>query len=93
MEVYSGAVARALFYNATGNNWLALAVLLGGSWLALRGRPAHRLGQADVLVLALLASLAARCVVFPELSDRIYLPTIAMLAMLVAERWGTRAAA
>jgi hypothetical protein len=93
-EAYARAVAGALLFNATGNNWLALAVLLGGGWLVLRDRPEHRLGQPDVLVLALLASLAARCAVFPELSDRIYLPTIAMLALLVAERWGakTRAA-
>jgi hypothetical protein len=90
LAAYLGAVVRALFFNATGNNWLALAVLLGGSWLVLRERPVERLGQPDLLVLALLASLAARCAIFPELSDRIYLPSIAMLALLVAERWGAR---
>jgi hypothetical protein len=92
VEAYTGAIGRGLFLNATTQNWPWLALLLSGAWLALLDRPVHRLRQPDVLFLALIASLAARCVIFPEPADRVYMPTIMMLAMLVAERWGVQMA-
>jgi hypothetical protein len=43
-----------------------------------------------VLFVALVLSLAARCVIFPLPEARLYLPTMMMIIMLVAERWSPR---
>ncbi|HYD24233.1 MAG TPA: hypothetical protein VEB68_05515 [Croceibacterium sp.] len=86
LDAYLRAFARANYGNLATQGWPALALLLAACWLLLRERWADR--QADLLFAALLLSLAARCVVFPMPDDRLYLPTVMMLAMLVAERWG-----
>ena len=65
-------------------------MLLAACWLSLRARQERQLDQADGLFLALILSMAARCVVFPMPDDRLYLPTIIMMALLIVERWGTQ---
>jgi hypothetical protein len=87
IEAYLAAVRGAWLTSATERHWPFLILLLGAVWLALRDRPTERIRQADVLVGGLMLSVAARCVIFPLPDERLYLPTIMMLAMLVAERW------
>jgi hypothetical protein len=89
LDSYLHAIARAWYVNATSQNWPWLAALLTGAWLLLFDRPLRRLRQADLLFAALLLSLVARCLLFPIADSRLYLPTILMLALLVAERAGS----
>jgi hypothetical protein len=56
----------------------------------LQDRQGDRSRQADGLFFALILSLAARCVIFPMPDDRLYLPTVIMLALMVVERWGAQ---
>lgn len=77
-----------MFVNVTTQTWPALAVLLAACRWSLRGRRDRRWDQADGLFLALLLSLAMRCVIFPIPDDRLYLPTILLLSLLTIERWG-----
>lgn len=90
LDVFLRGFARAMVANVTTQIWPALVMLLGACWLSLRDRQSRQWDRADRLFLALILSLAARCVVFPMPDDRLYLPTIIMLSLLVVERWGAR---
>lgn len=87
-DIYLHGFARAMIANAITQIWPALAMLLGACWLSLRDPQGQQRGQTEGLFPALILSLAARCVVFPMPDDRLYLPTIIMLSLLVVERWG-----
>jgi hypothetical protein len=87
LGTYFHAEARAIYANVWKQAWPSLTLLLTGCWVLLRERQPPGERQAHVLLLALLLSLAARCIAFPMPDDRLYLPTVMMLAMLVAERW------
>jgi hypothetical protein len=85
---YLHGFAKAMLANLTTQIWPALALLLSACWLSLQDRQGYRSRQADGLFLALILSLAARCIIFPMPDDRLYLPTVIMLALIVVERWG-----
>lgn len=87
---YLHGFARAMITNVITQTWPALVLLLTACWLSLRDRKGRRPDEAEGLFLALILSLGARCVVFPMPDDRLYLPTIVMLSLLVVERWATR---
>ena len=70
--------------------WPYLAALAAAGWLLARRRPGHRELQADILFAALVATLIGRTFVFLFVDDRIYLPLMIMLLMLLAERWSPR---
>jgi hypothetical protein len=91
LEAYLRGFAVAMVANVTSQIWPALVLLLTACWLSLRDRQGPRQDQADGLFLALILSLAARCIVFPMPDDRLYLPTMIMLSLLTVERWATRA--
>jgi len=70
--------------------WPGVALLCVAAWLLIPGVDWRSPTKADVLLMALLLSLAARCFVFPLPEARLYLPTMMMIIMLVAERWSPR---
>ncbi|HYG29410.1 MAG TPA: glycosyltransferase 87 family protein [Allosphingosinicella sp.] len=87
---YFWGAARAWASSLATQSWPALTVLFAAAWLLMRGRPGQRERQADILFLAVLGSVLIRCVAFPLPEQRLYLPALVMLAMLVAERWAPR---
>jgi hypothetical protein len=87
---YLRGFTRAMLANVTTQIWPALVLLLAACWLSLQDRQGDRSRQADGLFFALILSLAARCVIFPMPDDRLYLPTVIMLALMVVERWGAQ---
>ena len=89
-EAYMSGFKRGMLSNVKTQMWPSIVALLAGCWLLLPVRRGHQPRQADWLFLALVLSLAARCVVFPLPEDRVYLATVIMLALLISERWGTQ---
>jgi hypothetical protein len=89
-EAYVRGFERGMLSNVATQMWPTIVALLIGCWLLLPVRRDRQPRQADWLFLALVLSLAARCLVFPLPEDRLYLPTIIMLALLVSERWRTQ---
>lgn len=90
LGAYVHALTSAMIANVITQVWPALVTLLAACWFSLRDRQDRTLRsrQADGLFFALILSLGARCIVFPVPDDRIYLPTVIMLALMVVERWG-----
>jgi hypothetical protein len=70
--------------------WPGVTALCVAGWLLLTRFDWRSPTKADVLFVALVLSLAARCVIFPLPEARLYLPTMMMIIMLVAERWSPR---
>lgn len=88
LETYLHGFTRAMFVNVTTQTWPALTMLLAVCRWPPQDRRGRQWDLADGLFLALILSLAARCVIFPIPDDRLYLPTIVMLSLLTIERWG-----
>ena len=91
---YLHALARAMVANFETQTWPALIMAMASGWLSLSHWPrsGYRWHRADALFVALLLSLGARCVLFPMPDDRLYLPTVLMLALLLVERWAWHSA-
>ena len=88
LGAYLHGFAKAMVANVTTQIWPAVVMLLACCWLWSQDRQGHRSRQADEIFFALILSLAARCLVFPMPDDRLYLPTMIMLSLMVVERWG-----
>lgn len=90
VALYVDSVARALASNVLGQSWPAMAALLLSGWLLLPTDSGHRPRVANCLFAALMLSLVLRCAAFPLVDQRLYLPTMMMGIMLLAERWSPR---
>jgi hypothetical protein len=66
--------------------WPWIAAMCAAAWLLMY----RKWNEADALFGALLLSLAMRCLIYPLPEERLYLPTMMLLIMLVAERWSPR---
>ncbi len=87
LAAYLHALTTAMATNIAVLTWPALVMLLAICWLQLQNRDGYRPPQGRRIFVALMLSLAGRCIVFPITEDRLYLPTVVMLALMVVERW------